>query len=94
MTRSTLLRRLSGALVVGAAALWLGWVYLFFHFRNTCAGAADPTTGRVIALNSHGAVSYITAAQDTLLSSLSYGAIGLFLAGVLADVGRRRMTRK
>lgn len=61
----------------------------FETYSRAGYGHFDAVSGHIVELNNHGAISYITLAQDRVLSLLTIGAFSFFLIAVLLDLFER-----
>jgi len=75
------------ALIVVGALSAVSWLGLFFYYSETRPHHPEPENGRVIALNNHGQLSYLTGEEDRWMTLLSFGAAFMAIGGaILATV--------
>ena len=84
------------ARVLAGAALicWLSFIELYIYFSHTKPHTLDTAVGRVITLNNHGSIAYLTRDEDFILYAFAWVAASLFAVAVLlnrtAKAGSRR----
>jgi hypothetical protein len=71
-----------------AIASIIYWYSLWIHYANTRPRIAEVGSGRVITLNTHGLVVYLTAQEKLNLDVLIYLTVGFALSAVLVDVAK------
>ena len=75
------------ALIVVGAMSSVAWLWLFYYYSATRPDHAEPENGRIIVLNNHGQVSYLTNDEDHQLTLLSFGVIFLAVgAAIISDI--------
>jgi len=74
------LKVLSG---IAALCFWFSGFFTWIHFDASRSKIAEPESGRVIQLNTHGSVVYLTAGEHYFLYGLIVVGIVFFLLTVV-----------
>ena len=81
----------SAIIALGVFLAYMGLGEQFTHTRPT---VANPSAGRIYALNNHGFVVYLTSAEQHRLHTLAWMAFLFFLIAVLIGVFIKKTWRK
>jgi hypothetical protein len=81
------LKVLSG---IAALCFWFSGFFTWIHFGANRSKVAEPENGRVIPLNNHGSVVYLTASENYLLDGLMIAGVVFFLLTVILHLLERR----
>jgi len=69
---------LEGTAACVAVALWVTAMFLWMYYDSTRPHVADPGTGRIYQLHTHGSIAYLTQAENFRLNAL------MLVAGICA----------
>jgi hypothetical protein len=81
------LKLLSG---IAALCFWFSSFFVWLHFDTYGSTIAEPESGRVFQLNTHGSVVYLTAGEHNLLYGLIVAGVMFFLFTVILHLLERR----
>jgi hypothetical protein len=81
------LKVLSG---ISALCFWFSGFFTWLHFDASRSKIAEPESGRVIPLNTHGSVVYLTTGENYLLDGLMIAGVVFFLFTVVLHLLERR----
>ena len=80
-----------GRVLVGAAGLsLLSFIELYIYLDYTRPHTADAAAGRLIPLNNHGSIAYLTYREHQFLYALAWAA-GIFVVAAILLRGRHRL---
>jgi len=79
---------------VGALIVWFTSMFLWMYYDHTRPTVADPSTGRIYPLNSHGSIVYLTQPEQFWLYSLIWVAGICFVIAVCIDVFKKPFRRR
>ena len=75
-------RRFATVLVVASVLFALGSAFLWHRVASTRPAVADSSAGRVHALNTHGAVVFLTKGERARLYAIEGTAVSCFIVAV------------
>ena len=82
------LKVLSG---IAGLCFWFSGFFTWIHFAGSRSKIAEPESGRVIPLNDHGSVVYLTTDENYLLNGLMIaGVVFILFSGILYLLERRK----
>ena len=97
MDRSTLANTLKNILGIVGLCIWFGSLFLCQYFDAHMSTIAQPDSGRIIPLNTHGSIVYLTSGEHYLLEGLmALGMSFMYAAGAIYYfwIYRRNRIRK
>jgi len=76
-----------------ALCFWFSSFYVWTYFDAHRMTTAEPKSGRVYSLSTHGSVVYLTSGEHYFLYGLIFAGIFFLLTVVFNYVGRKRSRR-
>lgn len=66
-----------------ALCFWFSWFFVWKYFDAHESKVAQPDSGRVYPLNTHGSIVYLTPVEHYVLYSLMSAGVALFLLTIV-----------